>query len=283
MTFMAMVIALVLLQVWGAGNPVQQDSWFTGLQSSVRGLGFSAATVFFLYLLVPVLLVELILSAVESLLFGLIWIGGAVVVLLYSFGRVEFGALADRYRSYCLGGDFEAAYLFAQSELGVEPDDESLTTAETVHMAIQRELLYVGYQRWFAVLFYFVMLGPAGALAYRLLQLSRQAPERGLAVRLLYYADWIPVRLLAAGFALTGDFLGSRDELVASVSGTQQGSGAVLLEVGRAAIGASDVESTGAEASFATVAAREVTDLQALLARSAGAWLVAISLLVLFW
>ena len=136
---------------------------------------------------------------------------------------------------------------------------------------------------WFAVLFYFVMLGPAGALAYRLLQLSRQAPERGLAVRLLYYADWIPVRLLAAGFALTGDFLGSRDELLASVSGTQQGSGAVLLEVGRAAIGASDVESTGADASFATVAAREVTDLQALLARSAGAWLVAISLLVLFW
>lgn len=283
MTFMAMVIALILLQVWGAGNPLQRDSWFTGLQSSVRGLGISTTAVFVLYLTVPILLVQLVLGALEPMLFGLLWLAGAVTVLLYSFGRVEYEALADRYRSYCLAGDFEAAYLYARSELGVEQDDESLTTPEAVHRVIQRELLYVGYQRWFAVLFYFVILGPVGAMAYRLLQLSRATPEGVLAMRMLYYADWIPVRLLAAGFALTGDFLGSRDELVASVSGTGQPAGAVLFEVGRAAIGTSDLDSTTAEASFATVAAKEVTDLQALLSRSAGAWLVAISLLVLFW
>lgn len=282
MMFLAMIVALVLILTWGAGNPVQHDGWFIRLQSFVRGLGFPPAAGFVIYIAVPVFVAQWILGALEPLLFGLIWIAGAAAVLLYSFGRRAFDTLADRYRSYCLSGDFEGASFYAQSELDMDVKDQEFDSAQGVHSEILRELVYLGYQRWFAVLFYFVVFGPAGALLYRLLQLSRQSPERAMAVRLLYYADWVPARLLAAVFALTGDFLGARDPLVSCMSAPAQAADNALFAVARAAIGTSGINDAGTQASFSEIAAREVTDLQALMSRSAGAWLVAISLLVLY-
>ena len=285
MTFLAMVIALLLFHIWGAGNSLQQDGWFLRFQSWVRGWGFSPAIALAIYILIPVFVTGFFLSAIEGWLFGLLWIAAAAVILVYSFGRSDHEALIDRYYRYCMSGDFEAAQLFAQSELGVELAGEESDSQEGVHKVVERELLYLGYQRWFAVLFYFVVLGPIGALAYRLLQHSVGMPEREQAVRLLFYADWIPARLLAAGFALTGDFMASRDRLISSFSESDCGAGAVLLNVGRAAIGRDEVVDTETEtgAAFFAVAAKEVTELRALLSRSAGAWLLVISLLVLFW
>lgn len=281
MTFLAMIIALVLFQAWGAGNALQQDAWFRGLQSSVRGLGLSPNASLVLYLALPVLLVQVLLASLAPFVFGLAWIAVAAVVLVFSFGRAEYDRLIERYRSYCLAGDFEGAYLFAQSELGMFPDEDETSTPEAIHVAIERELLYLGFERWFAVLFYFLLFGPVGALVYRLLHLSRRTPEDALAARLLYFADWVPVRLLAAVFSLTGDFLGSRDELLASFSSPEQSAGAVLLSVGRAATGFEEVDADSGGRLPAEIAAAETEEIGHLLSRSAGAWLIVISLLEL--
>ena len=277
MIFLAMIIALTLLQLGAVKHTVAHDGWFRSLQSSVRSLGLSPAVVFWLCIAIPALLANLLLAALEPLLFGLFWIAGAVIVLLYSFGRVDFESCVDRYDSYCRSGDFEGAYLYAQGQWGIEMMGEQLTTPQAVHSAIVRELLYTGYQRWFAVLFYFLLLGPVGALAYRLFQLSGE-PDQG---RLLYFLDWAPARLLAAGFALTGDFLGSRDALLSSLSDTDSSAGKVLLVVGRAAIGGRTSAEQQDDHAFSVMAAEEVSDLRALSSRSAGAWLIVVSLVVL--
>ena len=140
--------------------------------------GFSPTLGFIFYLVIPCVVVGFVLDKLESFLFGVLWLGGAVVLLLYSFGRENFNVLADRYHSYCVSGDHEAAYLFAQSELSVVPEDLSGDSPWQAHQAIQSRLLYLGYQRWFAVLFFFVLLGPIGALLYRLLQLSERLQSR---------------------------------------------------------------------------------------------------------
>ncbi|MEH6580445.1 MAG: regulatory signaling modulator protein AmpE [Halioglobus sp.] len=282
MTFLAIIVALIFSRVWGDSNPLRNDSWFFSLQSTIRGLGFSPSVGFLIYLGIPVLACLFLLDASESILFGLVWIVLAAGLLLYAFGRGQYANLVERYRSYCVTGDFETASHYAQSVLGMEFGDEAIVSARQVHMAIQRELLYMGYQRWFSVLFYFVVLGPVGALFYRLLQLSRLTPERAEAERLLYFADWIPARLLAAGFALTGDFLASRDSLVSSVMVPEETAGAVLQTVGRAAIGASDYDDEVLTGFLAKEAVSETTELNALLSRSAVSWVVVLSLLVLF-
>jgi AmpE protein len=278
MTFLAIVFALLYLQVQGGSSPLAHDEWFRRLQVNVRGFGLSNALTFSFYIAIPVVLALLFFSALGPLFFGLIWIVAAVVVLLYAFGRQDVPALAERYRNYCLNGDFEAAYLFASSELGVTLGDEPNLGPEQVHEEIERVLLYAGYQRWFAVLFYFLLLGPVGALAYRLVHLSSIGAEAQLVARVLFYADWVPARLLAAGFSLAGDFLRSRDALLEAVTDVQYPADSLLLAVGRRAVGPPGVvPGEGLPES----AAAEVAGLQALLSRSAIAWLAFIAVLVL--
>ena len=147
-------------------------------------------------------------------------------------------------------------------------------------MLVQRGFFYEGYQRWFAVLFYFVLLGPAGALAYRLLQLSRNYFDPELVDRCLFLVDWVPARLLAAAFSLTGDFVGSRDELLQGLAEPQLGAPEFLQSVGRASL---DLENTAFDGDVdpGAIAEQEIDETAALLFRSAACWVVAISLLVL--
>ena len=280
MTFLAMIIALLLLQVWGSGNRVQHDDWFEGWAKRLGDSSLPAGAGLAIAVLAPALVAQLILAQLAPVLFGLPWIVLAAFLLLYSMGRRDYRALLDRYRGQCRHEDFEGAYLTTLAELGwTRPGDDPGSPPE-VHELVQRGFLYEGYQRWFAVLFYFVLLGPAGALAYRLLQLSRGRFEMELVERRLFVADWVPVRLLAAAFSLAGDFVGSRDELLHGVTDIQAAAPDILQTVGRASL---NMERPGDEVAsgFGAVAERQIDDTASLLFRSAACWVVVISLLVL--
>ncbi len=278
MTFLAMIIALVLHQAWGGANPVHGDDWYRGWYGQVRRWGVSPALKLALAVLAPAILAWVVLDALEPVLFGLLWIAVAVWLLVYSLGRGDFRMQMEDYRRQCLGGDFEGAFLAVDMRSGGVTAGEDPASPEAVHDMAQRALLYEGLQRWFAVLFWFLLLGPAGALAYRLLQLCRDELEPDLAARCLFYLDWIPARLLAATFVVTGDFVGSRDAFLDALQSTARNAGELLYEVACAAI----PFLPGREDEFGGWAAAQNLELAGLLKRSAGAWLVVISLLVVF-
>ncbi|MBE9539114.1 MAG: regulatory signaling modulator protein AmpE [Proteobacteria bacterium] len=281
MNFIAMIFALVLLQVWGSASRVHQDDWVRRLQTFATDLGMSRFVGFVFSIAAPVLLVHLLLNALQPLLFGLLWIAAAVLILLYSFGRGDFQALLGRYRNYCQSENFESAYLDAQSELFYEPGEEGPASPQEFQQQIQRCLLYEAYQRWFAVLFYFVLIGPEGALAYRLLQLCVHGSEEEMTKRVLFYADWVPARLLAATFTLAGDFIRSSDVFIASFKESTETAASILLVTARAALGAQGADDVESENGFGDVAGSQLAEMEALLTRSATSWLVIISVLVL--
>lgn len=80
--------------------------------------------------------------------------------------------------------------------------------------AVLAALAAAGLRRWFAVLFWFFVLGPLGALGYRLTQIIAEvehpdrvpAGVRAAASRLLALLDWLPARLVALSLALVSDF-----------------------------------------------------------------------------
>ena len=280
MSFLAMIVALILLQAWGSGNRVQHDEWFTRLAKRAEGWALPGAVRLGLLLLLPAILAQLALDLVEPILFGLPWIGLAAFLLLYSMGRRDFHALLERYRQQCENEDFEGAYLTTLSELGWASSGENPGSPPEVHRLVQRSFFYEGYQRWFAVLFYFVLLGPAGALAYRLLQLCRHTFEPELVEKCLFIVDWVPARILAAAFALTGDFVGSRDDFMETAFDGSLGAAHLLQRVGRAALDMDD-EAPAAAEGFGLFAARQSAELASLLSRSAACWIAIIALLVL--
>lgn len=89
---------------------------------------------------------------------------------------------------------------------------ERLSTSEVARLAIEQALV-AAYRHVFAPLFCFFLLGPAGAVLYRLaLFFSTQWGQPGQGAfgefprRALYVIDWLPLRLSAATFAMVGDF-----------------------------------------------------------------------------
>lgn len=281
MTFLAIMIAVVLLQAWGSADRTQYDGWFTAWQARVSRWNLPAGVSLAAQVLLPVVLALLLLGLVEPILFGLPWIALAALLLLYSFGRGDFQGAMGRYRGHVYSGDFEAAYLAACQEFDWADTAAVPDTPLGVHALIQRAYLYEGLQRWFSVLFYFVLLGPAGALTYRLLQLSRGGCQSGLVARLLFLLDWVPGRLLAATFTLTGDFIASRDSLLAALGDTGADASSVLYTVGVAALGPDAAIAPDEDAATGPAAAAQNREFNSLLSRSAACWIVVLSLLVL--
>jgi AmpE protein len=296
--FLALVIAMGLLQYWGSAGPVHRDDWFRDLVRRFSGSGLMLPLQLAMSVLLPALLVLWLLDFVQGWALGLVPLAISVLVLLYSFGRGDFEALLEQYREYCRNSDVEAAFLFAQQKLDRGGSGECPSSPEKLHRWIKDRFCYLGFERWFSVMFYFVLLGAPGALAYRLLSLyreqwyregldsesSEEAGHRRLLNSVQYLADWLPARLLVFTFSITGDWVGSREQLSASLTDTGSPTAELLGDAAHASLGlkatvfASDSGDNGA---FAEVSDWEMGQLQGLLSRSAVAWVVVLALLVL--
>ena len=99
-------------------------------------------------------------------------------------------------------------------------------------------------QRIFAVVFWFLLLGPAGAILYRLVALNAgqdnlesRADAAVTARSLLGLLDWIPIRLFSAGLALGGHFSQVMAVWRSKASLGPDQNDVMLVECGYAALG----------------------------------------------
>ncbi|MHA6492537.1 regulatory signaling modulator protein AmpE [Pseudomonas borbori] len=157
--------------------------------------------------LLPLLVLALVLLVLKPVAYGWLALPVHLLVLIYSLGRGDLLEALGPFRDSWRRGDAEAAYLVARRDLALEADDEN-----SLLYSVQGHLVWQAYQSFFAVIFWYSLLGPLAALAYRLLALlvehSEQALLRERAVQLRHAFDWLPVRVLAASFALVGNFIG---------------------------------------------------------------------------
>ena len=276
MTFLALIIAIVLERLTPLEDWLLHDGWYRRWQGQLAALGLGGTWQVVIAVLLPVIAASLVLDVLRPLLFGLAWIGAAVVILLYSLGRSNLGAQQERYRSQCRRGDFEAAWLAASAEYDWFRCEEQLDSG-SMHKRAQQGFLYEAYQRWFAVLFYFLVLGPVGALAYRLIHLSCNGDAHRQ--QLLFYADWVPVRLLAAAFTLTGNFVASADELWDALRAPGMPSTDVLYTVAIAATGEDRIPQAEDELSGQRAAAQNEI-FAGLVRRASVCWVALIAALV---
>ena len=158
--------------------------------------------------LVPVLLCALIQCALDGWLFGLLSFAFAVSVLWYSWGPRD---LSEDVDGVIKAPDSERRVAAAQL---LRPDgDEAPLPFEAP--AVVDATFQSALRRWFGVLFWFLLLGPCGALLYRLTQLLAWSPGlaevqhesgRSLARRFALVLDWAPAHLMALALAVASDF-----------------------------------------------------------------------------
>lgn len=158
--------------------------------------------------LVPVLAVTAAYLALSmtNLFFGMLFATGVLYITL-RFGR--FGAPAERIAAALSAGNLEGARAELATWQACQTD--SYTDREVARAGIEATLRH-SHHDLFAPLFWFVLLGPAGALLYRLAYLLKHAWEgqheefRRFSQRLFDWLDWLPARFTAGSFSVVGDF-----------------------------------------------------------------------------
>ncbi len=283
MDFLAILIAWAAVQAWGSGGVLQQDAWFTPWRSALAVLPRVGVRLLFTVLL-PVFVVAVVLHVFEGVLFGLFQLVISVVVLLYSLGRGDFQIQLRMYCNSWMHGDLAGAYHHAKG-FSVELNECGADNALELHQSVRRAVLYQGFERWFAVVFWFVLLGPAAALAYRLLFLIRSdtatsQDERDLSASVLFYLEWLPSRLLGFAFGLVGYFdacMGQlRRQLFSRIPATD-----LLESLAENALPSARQKGQVDGEQFMADAAKELEAIQSLLTRSLVCWVCAIAVMQL--
>ncbi|MBX8517810.1 regulatory signaling modulator protein AmpE [Pseudomonas cichorii] len=209
MSFLVLLLAVWVEKFSALRQRVQRDGpWLkelARLESSPRTASRPWIMLALLVVL-PLLILHLALTIVGSVAYGWLALPVHLLVLIYSLGRGDLLAALGPFRDACRRGDEQAAVHVAERDMGVQADN-----GEQLLEGVQGYMLWQAYQSFFVVIFWYFLLGPVAALAYRLLALAAEHGKTPAlverAAQLRHAFDWVPVRLLAASFALVGNFV----------------------------------------------------------------------------
>lgn len=275
LNFLPLALAIGLFLLWPSGNPLQRDAWYRRyLEQLNRFRWLRRRTQWHLAIgLLPALALAWLVGVLPPV--GELCV--AALVLLYSFGRGALGAKVADYVRACEQGDYPSA-AYSACQQGVPAQQEAGQWAQ-LHNQMLEAVAYQGLERFFAVVFWFVLLGPVGAFAYRLLQLYATVQPSPAWLRVSSLVDWLPARLLAASFAVTGNFVGSVNKLRAPELNREPRAGRLLAACALGALSLDDHLVQTCDAS-----AREVEGVLALYRRTLWLWIGLISVgAILFW
>ncbi|MGA9342581.1 MAG: cobalamin biosynthesis protein [Rhodanobacteraceae bacterium] len=239
--------------------------------------------------LVPVLLIVLcgvVQGILMHLLFGLPAFVFAVIVLFYCWGPRELEVDIDAV----LKAPDNARRSEAAQRLRAGSSD---LLVPLVSDALVEAAFMAALNRWFGVLFWFVLLGPVGAFGYRIIQLIARDTDGAVPLdvaeharfeRLAASLDWAPAHLVALTLALVSDF----DAVISTWRNyhAAHGRGYFTLDIGflgalaRAGVDA-DVLAGDGYATDVSDPMIELADARTLLRRVLLTWLAVIALLVL--
>ncbi|MEO7601061.1 MAG: regulatory signaling modulator protein AmpE [Gammaproteobacteria bacterium] len=213
MILIAILISLGVEKFFIQIQDFRRFDWFIDLARRLRtGLGRSGNGAIGVLLVVglPVLGVGLVYYLLDELFTPLGFLF-AVFVLIFSLGPRNLDEQVQAYIHAREAGDNDAVQ---RSATGILHEDIP-GAAFQLSRAVLESILVQANERVFAVLFWFALLGPVGALLYRLSSAlkTHTVNERAssefarAATRLHAVLDWLPARLVGLGYAISGSFV----------------------------------------------------------------------------
>jgi AmpE protein len=210
MILLCLLTALVLLQWFDVANRLQKDQWFYNwldwLSAKISNVDNSLLFPL-LALALPLLGLSIGLALLAKINVLLVFLA-SIALLLYSFGRGNWANSVDELRSACRSENINAIYERVANWLPKSHRDKFNWREQAV-----AGIAYHAFERTFAVLFWFLLLGPVGAVLYRLSVLLQnykglRGADRGVVERWQWLLEWPAVRLLGLSFAIVGNFAG---------------------------------------------------------------------------
>lgn len=291
MILIAILISLGVERSVAKLAELRQFNWFIDLARWLRArlarIGSGALGVLIIVGL-PVAGIALISYLLGELLGLLSFIFG-VFVLVFSLGPKS---LDDQIQAYIKAREMDDTEATHQIATGIL-HEQIPSSAFQLTRAVTESILVQANERTLAVLFWFAILGPLGAALYRLASILKNiyVNEREIsdfaraATRLHATLDWLPARLTALGYAVSGSFVDAIANWRAnasSLAGKWEGSSVVVLLASGLGALQLDAEHTQAIAeSDVQTELAQVKSAQALVWRTLVAWLLVIALMTL--
>lgn len=188
------------------------DNYSRWLLKTLPGIG-SQQQSSILILLLPVMLITMLLQIwFDGRLLGLIDLLFGLVIFAFCLGPKDLNRQINRYLEARENGDEEEANSEACAIMQKDPPKDP----DQQVVEIMRSILHESNDRFFAVIFWFVILGPFGALLYRLtshtMRSTGSATLANAARQFQAILAWVPAHLVAMGYALTGNYEGAKQE-----------------------------------------------------------------------
>ncbi|GGJ00951.1 beta-lactamase regulator AmpE [Shewanella hanedai] len=162
-----------------------------------------------LALVLPAIAVQVMMWAVNGMFWGglslILWVAISILCFSHQKQRVLF----KRYMLAACRGDTQACYHFADA---LDPSVSLEAVSETeLGAKVGQSAAWLNYRFYGAVAVFLIFLGPAGAVFYCTARyFSDENKEHKLDLPLvddvLMLLDWLPSRILAFGYVLSGQF-----------------------------------------------------------------------------
>ncbi|NOX69577.1 MAG: regulatory signaling modulator protein AmpE [Gammaproteobacteria bacterium] len=229
MNLIALLLGLIVERLATQLFHLRQLRWFdrvidAGFRLAQRFDRWPAIIPVLLLATVLVLPVYLVMFGLGDTLYGFPYMMLAIIVLFFSLGPKDIGEEVSEYCNAIEANDDDRIRATAKALLEREVPADPMECVREVEAAV----FVQANNRLFAVVFWFVLLGPFGPLgawAYRVTDLIRRraafnatrAENADKAVqrialtvsRLHGWLAWVPARLTVLGYALAGNFDGA--------------------------------------------------------------------------
>jgi AmpE protein len=275
MKFLTVLMLTIYYRNWVGKNPLQEmfpvESWFSWV-----GSRFSDEKVkFALSAVLPSLVVLFISTETSGLFLGLFWLVLSVAIVLYGIDIIDMDIV------------FDDQILWLRDAQKTDDLDQLQQTQAN----FCRDITYDVFQSVIPVLFWFLMIGPAGALFFVLGQRYleyKEEEEQGeleFLYTIFYWLEWVPSRLTIVLFALLGNFGRTYQVMAESVFDFTGPVSTTLHESARSSVlverGSSNEEADLGFDDFISSSKTELDDLKMLLERSLWGWVGIAALLTI--
>lgn len=159
-----------------------------------------------LVVVIPSLLLAYGFYRMDALFFGFGNYLLESLILFFVLLHADTRQHVHHYREAILAGDSLKAYECARKHLSLP--NSAMASSDIMNAQVMRSLLYRWFEYFFLILFWYLVLDMAGLfLAWFTVMYGKISKHNKIALRALYYIEYIPLRLLALTYGLAGNFM----------------------------------------------------------------------------
>ena len=236
MKFLAVLLIVTLYRNWLGNNPVRDSLPFDGYADWCRGLSLQAHIRYLIAVGLPTVVVFWLASQLQNgWILNIIWLVLALAVLIYAVEMRDNEVVFDQHEDWLDSlldggevssstssivstsdgssseGDDESNDDGRHSAQSNEVEDQSVTGVMVRQGAFQQSMIYDVFQSLHPVIFWFLVLGPAGTLLYILTTMYEEGVDKDdvetpLVRQVVFWMELPAARLTTLLFALVGHF-----------------------------------------------------------------------------